>query len=336
MTLPVVRSFLRVLSLAALALSLGGVAAYPQNKSQPRPSPLGDLVDVGGHRLHLYCTGKGSPTVVFEAGAGDFSFDWSLVQTSLAQVTHVCSYDRAGYAWSEPGPTPRTIRQTVAELNSLLRNAHLAAPYVLVGHSLGGLYVRAYASEHPAEVAGVVLIEAASEDNPIMLNGQVQLLRSMSRGRTIPPVQMGAIAKASGGTVSQPQASAATLSSPYDKLPADVQRIRVWAMQAPDYGAARSSEFDYLPEELAELHAQRARGFGSLGDLPIVILTRKDAPSDHAARQRDLLSLSRNSKQEIAATADHHVQLADPGAVLRAVNDVLRTVRQRTPLNQLR
>jgi pimeloyl-ACP methyl ester carboxylesterase len=333
MTPPVVKNFQRLLSLAALPFFLGAVAAYPQAKSEPEPALPGALVDVGGHRLHLYCTGQGGPTVVLEAGAGDFSFDWSLVRPSLAKVTRVCSYDRAGYAWSEPGPTPRSVRQIVAELRVLLTNARIAPPYVLVGHSLGGLVVRVYAAEHPAQVAGLVLIEATHEDNPIMLNGKVLLLRSMSRGRQIPPVKMEAPAKDSTPARPQPPPPP-TLDPPYDELPPDVQRVRIWAMQAPSYAAARSSEFDYLPEEVAEIHAQRVRGAGSLGDVPLIVLTRKDAPPDHAARQADLLSLSRNSKQELAATRDHHVQLADPDAVVRAVNDVLAAVRQNIPLKR--
>jgi pimeloyl-ACP methyl ester carboxylesterase len=331
-----IKDALRLLLLVLYPLLLGPVAAYTQVGTKPLPVPPGTLVDVGGHRLHLHCTGQGSPTVVLEAGAGDFSFDWSLVQRDLARLTRVCSYDRAGYAWSEPGPTPRTIRQNVAELRALLMNADLTPPYVLAGHSLGGLYVRVYASEHPAEVAGLVLIAASHEDNSIMLNGQLRLLRSMSRGRQIPPARLGASPKDSTSTGPQPQLSTPVLDPPYDRLPPDVQRLRIWAMQAPSYATARSSEFDYLAEEVAEIHDQRAHGAGSLGDMPLLVLTRKDAPPDNAALQKDLLSLSRNSRQDIATSSDHHIQLTDPDAVVRAVNVMLTAVRQRIPLNRIR
>src|ERR1043166_8423359 len=106
------------------------------------PAPLGRLVNVDGHMIHIHCTGTGGPTVVLEAGAGGFSFDWSLVQPDVARFACVCSYDRAGGAWSELGPNPRTIRQKVHEPHTLLKNAGIPGPYVLVGHSGGGYIVR--------------------------------------------------------------------------------------------------------------------------------------------------------------------------------------------------
>src|SRR2546430_5411188 len=128
-------------------------ASHQFTKAPPYP-PLGKLVDVGGHRLHITCTGRGVPTVVMEAGAGDFSFDWSLVQSKVTRFTRVCSYDRAGYAWSDPGPAPRTMQQIVAELHTGLRKVGVKAPYLFVGQSLGGLIVRVYANQYPTEVAG--------------------------------------------------------------------------------------------------------------------------------------------------------------------------------------
>ena len=317
---------------AAKVLLLSSLISTPtsaQVDRQQTPSPPGILVAVGGHRLHLHCSGRGSPTVVLESGAGDFSFDWSLVRPALARLTRVCSYDRAGYAWSEPGPTPRTIRQIVAELHVLLTAARIAPPYVLVGHSLGGLIVRTYAVQHRTQVRGLVLIEATHEDNPMMLNGQLVLLRSLSRGREIPPARFDAPATDSSAASGGPQApQSPTLEAPYDRLPPDIQRVRLWAMQQPGY-AARGSEFDYLAEELSQMHEQRTRDSVPLGDIPLVVLTRKDAPPDHAGLQADLVRLSRDGKQIIAATDDHHIQLGDPRAVINAVSDLVRAVRAR-------
>ncbi|MES4792518.1 MAG: alpha/beta hydrolase, partial [Chloroflexota bacterium] len=109
------------------------------------PRPPGRLVDLGGYRLHILTTGRGSPTVVLLNGMGDFSFVWSLVQPRVARFARVCSYDRAGDAWSDLGPTPRTMRQEVYELHLLLRNARLHPPYVMAGASYGGLLARLYA-----------------------------------------------------------------------------------------------------------------------------------------------------------------------------------------------
>jgi len=113
-------------------------------QSPAAPPLIGRLVDVDGHRMHINCTGDGGPTVILESGTGAFSFDWSLVQPQVSRFSRVCSYDRAGQAWSEMGPQPRTIRQKVCELHELLKNANVRGPFVLVGHSGGGLIARQF------------------------------------------------------------------------------------------------------------------------------------------------------------------------------------------------
>jgi pimeloyl-ACP methyl ester carboxylesterase len=119
-------------------------------------------VDVGGFRLHLNCIGRGAPTVVLESGAGDFSFDWALVQPSVAELTRVCSYDRAGYGWSDPGPTPRTLEQLALELHALLERAGEKQPIVLVAHSFGGLIARTYPSRYQTIITFSSAIRAPS------------------------------------------------------------------------------------------------------------------------------------------------------------------------------
>ncbi|MDA2913335.1 alpha/beta hydrolase, partial [Acidobacteriia bacterium AH_259_A11_L15] len=126
--------------------------------------PPGKLVDVGGHRLHIHCVGEGRPTVVLETGALGMSALWGWVQPQVAVHTRVCSYDRAGLGWSEPGPEPRNAVRITGELRTLLINAGETPPYVFVGHSFGGLLVRVYADRYPEDVAGLVLVDSSHPD----------------------------------------------------------------------------------------------------------------------------------------------------------------------------
>jgi pimeloyl-ACP methyl ester carboxylesterase len=125
--------------------------------------PAGRLIDMGGYSMHIDCRGEGSPTVVMDAGLGGSSLDWSLVQPEVASTTRVCSYDRAGMGWSEVGPLPRTPGSIAEELHQLLYRAGVSGPFILVGHSLAGKTIRMFAAAHPADVAGMVLVDARSE-----------------------------------------------------------------------------------------------------------------------------------------------------------------------------
>ena len=159
------RIVLAVLGLVVALVAAGvGYEAIMSAGDTERYPPAGRLVDVGGHRLHLHCAGDGSPTVIMEGGSGGNILHWMTVQPLIGMSTRVCAYDRAGMGWSEPGPLPRTPQRIVAELHTLLVAAGVPGPYVLVGHSLGGKYVRLYANEYPQDVAGMVLIDSRHED----------------------------------------------------------------------------------------------------------------------------------------------------------------------------
>lgn len=154
-----------LLSLPVLFLIGGASYQAVMTGRDSRSVPLpGQMVDIGGYRLHLVCAGTGTPVVVMDAGLGDSWMTWSKTQPAIATRTTTCSYDRAGYAYSDPGPWPRDSRQIVAELHALLGAAKLPPPYILVGHSFGGYNVRLFTSTYPAEVAGLVLVEASHED----------------------------------------------------------------------------------------------------------------------------------------------------------------------------
>ena len=160
------RRIVFALALAPLALGLIGLSyqAIATTIDQQNYPPPGQLLDVGGYKLHLYCTGEGRPTVILDALFPGTVSNWVWVQPEIAKTTRVCAYDRAGLGWSDSGPEPRDAEQHARELHTLLSNAGIAGPYILVGHSLGGLSVRMFAARYPEEVAGMVLIEATNPD----------------------------------------------------------------------------------------------------------------------------------------------------------------------------
>jgi len=150
-----------LLTLALVGTVWQALATRADRRNFPLP---GKLVDVGGHRLHIYCVGEGRPTVVLETGALAMSALWGWVQPQVAVHTRVCSYDRAGLGWSEPGPAPRDALHISSELHTLLKNSGEAPPYVLVGHSFGGLLVRVYTDQYPEDVAGLLLLDSSHPD----------------------------------------------------------------------------------------------------------------------------------------------------------------------------
>ncbi len=150
-----------LLFIIILSLSMTAQAAnLTPFQTNEKPYP-GELINVGSHHLHIHCVGEGSPTVIIDSGIGGFSLEWEKIQGKLSNNYKVCSYDRAGYGWSEPGPTPRTTARISRELRVLLSEAAIQGPYILVGHSFGGYNIRYFASEYPDLVAGMVFVDAS-------------------------------------------------------------------------------------------------------------------------------------------------------------------------------
>ena len=340
-------------TVAAFFLLLAMTAVGQQKDKKPTYSPPGKLVDVGGFHLHLNCTGKSGPAVVLIAGAGDFSFDWGLVQPDVSRFTRVCSYDRAGLAWSEPGPTPRTMRQEVFELHTLLEVARVKAPYVLVGHSIGGLIARSYAEQYAGEVAGMVLVDSTHEDTTLLYQGKLVRVREGARGVAVPAVQTmrssppkpPAAEDIGQFEFNQKMFGAPKTEPPFDKLPASIQAMRLWFLAQPPRAAAGP---DFWAEELQAMYIARAKTPYQLGDKPLVVMLAKPGsgspPPDISAeewkrineekRQQKigLANLSRNSKLIVAEGSGHHIQLDQPHAVTDAVRLVVEAVRHGTNL----
>jgi pimeloyl-ACP methyl ester carboxylesterase len=157
-----------ILGIAIIVISAAVIGAGYERVSAARDAaaypPPGQLVDIGGHRLHISCMGQGSPTVVFESGLANPSADWANIQPQVAATSRACAYDRAGIGRSEDGPPPRDPLRIAQELHTLLGNAGVTGPYVLVGQSFGGLYVRVFADLYPDEAARMVLVDASHPD----------------------------------------------------------------------------------------------------------------------------------------------------------------------------
>lgn len=337
------------LALAVLLLLSGSRVARAQGAttSPPLPAP-GRLVDLGGWRLHLNCMGEaGTPraTVILEAGAGDFSVDWSLVQPGVARFARVCSYDRAGSGWSDLGPRPRTMHQVVYELHTLLEKNGERPPYVLVGHSYGGGLVRLYQSMYPADVAGMVLVEAAA-DNPWRKTPEKGLVRSsdLATGKPIPgpktsdPLRYSEIPQRFVAMIEAqvPELSAHANDPPRDKLPADARRMRTWSYAQVKMHISNDNSFE--ADELALLRAERNRTEHPLRDMPLVVLTRglsedsspagRTGDEEHSRDQASLVALSRVGKQVIAKRSGHHIPLDEPDLVVAAIRDVIAAARR--------
>src|SRR3954452_5731911 len=148
-----------VLALAAMGGAYATLGAAADARAYPMP---GQLIDVGGHSLHLSCTGTGSPTVVLQPGGGEMSSNMAWIAPAVSRGTRVCVYDRAGRGWSEPAYTPQDAAQIATDLHTLLQRGHVPGPYVLAGHSFGGLYVLTFAARYPNEVAGMVLVDSTA------------------------------------------------------------------------------------------------------------------------------------------------------------------------------
>lgn len=278
--------------------------------------PPGQLIDMGGYRLHINCVGTGAPTVVIEAGMGDWSASWSSwVQPEVAGTTRVCTYDRAGLGWSDPGPLPRTAERFAQELHTLLQRAGIPGPYVLVGHSLGGLTVRVFTRAHPADVAGVVLIESMHPDQATQ-----------------------------GKTADLPKASAQASRLSIATFPARIGLLRLLAGPlglssglSPEMANAYVA-FSVTPRSLqtqldegAGMSASlsQADAVTTFGDLPLIVLSRGlDAEPRWQTMQSDLLHLSLNSRQLIADTSGHNVQLDQPDAAAEAILAMVDQLRQ--------
>ena len=332
----------RLAASVLLAILMATDSSAQSQVPQPALPPPGRLVDLGGFRMHLLCTGAaapGRPTVVLSAGGGDFAVDWSLVQRPLSDSIRVCSYDRPGYGWSDPGPEPRTFRQEAFDVHAALAGAGEHPPYVLVGHSLGAFVVRTFAESYRPEVAGMVLVGPTNENGKLGYRGQFVLMRTLATDRPIPPAHTFAESpppKAIGADADSCRARAertARIVRPYDQLRAQAQRYRVWALQHPACGEGQD---DLFAEQMAAFYEEWKRNPSPLGDLPLIVVMgtqgRAPPPGLSEAEWRsdslrlDLSKLSRRGRLVTDSLSGHHVQLDNPTLVVSMIRAILRAI----------
>jgi pimeloyl-ACP methyl ester carboxylesterase len=313
-----------VVALLVLAVAGAIYQAIATERAERAYPPPGQMVGVGGHSLHINCLGRGSPTVVLDAGSGGFSAHWVRVQREVSGTTRVCSYDRAGMGWSEMGPEPRDAKQISSELHTLLKGANIEGPYVLVGHSFGGLYVRTYAARYPDEVAGVVLVDSSS---PKQVSHQ-----PVTRDSNEPQKQTFAVVPrlARLGVSLLARLGVVRLLSKLDPASPELPQ-----QQRAQIDALTPSTRQVVTTALEFLAPTQTRRLGSLGNKPLAVVTAGTSESSWLELQDDLATLSSNSMHRVVEGATHTSLLydrSDSQATSAAIVEVVAAVRNDRPL----
>lgn len=301
----------RQLSATAIILlaGWGGTGSVAENTIHPGFQPPGRIVDIGSHRLHINCQGEGEPTIVLDSGAGGFSLEWAHVQNALSAHTRVCAYDRAGYGWSDMGPLPRTSKRIVNELHSLLIEAMVPGPYILVGHSFGGYTAQYFARHYPRETVGLMLIDSSHPQ-------QVERLpRPSSNGDRQKPLRSRTYA------VSRPQL--------HEHYPPETGERAFRLMSTWKYRFTHQEEMLGLPQS-----AQEVLAAAPLPSIPLVVLSHGKRVWPHNGYgdsmektwmelQDELSRLSDDSVHLIAEQSGHSIHLDQPELVISALRVLL-------------
>jgi pimeloyl-ACP methyl ester carboxylesterase len=309
------------LRLVIFVLAIAATGATDQwfegNRDRSEHPASGHLVDMGGYRMHLYCSGIGSPTVVFDSGLSDSYLSWYRVQPEVAQFTRACSYDRAGLGWSEPSPLPRNSGVFAEELHALLHNAGINGPFLLVGHSMGGYDVRIFASRFRSEVTGMILVDATHPDYANLLpelRAGLESWRSQLKRQEL-------------------------------LMPFGIPRLLGWCGNGPPEIRAELRAIEcnvpHLRESIAETlttwdeSAAQVRASGSLGNLPLIVISEDPAKNTPAflsvfeSGQEQLAGLSSNSVRMTAIGSGHQIQRERPDLVIQAIKNVFETTKGR-------
>jgi pimeloyl-ACP methyl ester carboxylesterase len=306
--------------------------------------PPGKLVDIGTHRLHVRCMGDGTPTVILDAALGASSLSWTLVQPALANITRACSYDRAGFGWSDAGPLPRTAGRIADELHDLLRRDAVPQPYLLVGHSFGGLIMRLFASRHPNEVAGLVLIEPAIPEewvNPTEAQraliargvrlcgygataarrGLAQLVSVLVRLGALGVARLVVSLVSRGGLRREDEG----ILAPVWKLPPEARHVLRQMWTQPKFFDALGSQIETICQSAAEVIRSGPESYDAV---PLIVIS--SARSDERRLRADaaLAQRSTRGRHVLAPDSGHWVPLDAPQVVIDSIAGMVAEIRR--------
>ena len=325
--MPSIRSILstlkrlaRIVAVAFAALAVMGfiyerVGRWQDAKRLPQ---IGRSVDIGGRSLNLYCSGEGSPTVIFESNWGSPGYRWVAIQREVATFTRACWYDRAGLGWSDPGPFPNHSDSIAHDLHDLLTAAKIAPPYILVGHSMGGFHVRVFRSYFPDEVAGLVLVDPMNEDMTIKIHNHNEMFR--------PTVLVVRQMIGAFGLL--------RLMRPSPDPPPKGFDDQEWKTLVGLYRQPKAARADG-GEPPIWVNGELARATGNYGDLPLVVLSagiqdqEEDPKLDHDHDRKlqlheALAHRSSSGTHVVVAESGHDIPDEAPGAVITAIRDLIK------------
>jgi pimeloyl-ACP methyl ester carboxylesterase len=332
--------FAALVALVAIVALLGWTyEAFSRNSALNARAAPGQMVNVGGHRLHIVCSGtqeSGRPTVVLEPGVGGWSMHWHQVQSRIAEIAHVCAYDRAGMGWSDPGPAPRDGRQIASELRTLLDTAGVAGPYVLVGASRGGQYARIFAGMYPQDVAGMVLLDAEPEE----MRNRSSFAQTAAAQNQMVFAGLGLAARLGLFRLMGSFSSDASGVPDMPCLPAAVTHLpdALHPLYLAVEGQPRCFEAVVAEEAASAAREEQVRSIGHQGDFPVVVVTHGTSvlpPNagtiEGAAEyelvwqelQAELADRLPNAELVVAEQSGHNIVVDQPDLVVDSVHRVL-------------